>query len=253
MSFPPLALAANRRIGLRALEMFSEIGWRPIALLVPDGEKAECVSEMKDRLPGVPVFEGQAFRSPEHVARLRALRPDYLLSVHFPYMVPAEVLAIPAVGTLNLHPAYLPYNRGWHTPTWAICEGTPYGATLHWVDEGVDTGDLALQERLDIQPDETAHELYQRVLELEVNILKRAIPLMRDFKLPRVPQPTAGTGHSKKDIQSIQRLDLSASRPVAETIKLLRALTTNQWSEAAYFDLGGERYRIRVEIKKEES
>ena len=146
MSFPALVLAANRRIGLQALEIFLDVGWQPVALIVPDGEKADCVREMWDLLTGVPVFEGKAFCSPTNIDQLRALHPDYILSVHFPYLIPSEILAIPAIGTLNLHPAYLPYNRGWHTPTWAIYEGTPFGATLHWVDKGVDTGDIALQE-----------------------------------------------------------------------------------------------------------
>ena len=78
---------------------------------------------------------------------LEQLSLDYIICVHFPYIVPREILSIPKYGVTNLHPAYLPYNLGWHTPSWAILENTPIGATLHYMDECVDTGDIIHQKK----------------------------------------------------------------------------------------------------------
>ena len=253
MTNPRLAYAGNRRIGVRGLEILLEQDWRPAVLILPAGDNAEFTEEMKALAPGVPVLEGEDFRTREVVDTLASLELDYILSVHFPYVIPPAVLELPRVGSLNLHPAYLPFNRGWHTPTWAILDETPYGATLHWIDEGIDTGDIALRRKIDVRPDDTAHRLYQRVLRLEEELLREALPLLLERKLPRVPQEPGGTGHRKEEIRAVQRLDPSERKTVGEVIRLLRALTTNDWGEAAYFEVDGVRHRVRVEIRPEES
>lgn len=250
--FPRLIYAGNRKIGLRCLEILLEFGWKPVALLVAAGKYAEHSDDMINLVNEVPLFRGKSFREAESIDALKSLKPAYLLSVHFPYIIPKEVLEIPRIGALNLHPAYLPYNRGWHTPTWAILNGTPYGATLHWIDEGIDTGPIALRRPLEIFPSDTAHSLYQRVLALEEEVFREAIPLMASYRLPRIPQETNGTIHTKKDIEKIQKLDLQKQATIEELLTLLRALTTNKWSEAAYFIKNGVRYRVRIEIREED-
>lgn len=254
MSKPRLAYAANRQIGLRVLKILLEAGWTPAVLIVTKGKRAEFADEMHKLIPDVPLIEGKIFREAAGVEKLRSLGLDYLLSVHFPYIIPQEVLDIPHIGTLNLHPAYLPYNRGWHTPTWAIWEETPYGATLHWIDdaEGVDTGDIALHKRLEIMSEDTAHSLYQRVLALEEELFREAVPLLISRSLPRIRQDEASaTTHFKRDIEAVQKLDLSEHVSVEDILRRLRALTTNRWNEAAYFETDKNRYYVRVEIKKE--
>lgn len=245
--------AANRAIGLSCLRALLDEGITPCALLIPEGSQAEYVTEMRELLSEHPVIEGLAFREPESVELLRELEPDYLVSVHFPYIIPSQVLSIPTVGNLNLHPAYLPYNRGWHTPSWAILEDTVYGATLHWIDEGVDTGDIALQEKIEVLPEDTAHSLYQRVLHLEEELFRKAIPLLRTKSLPRRRQEGTGTSHSKADLRKVQQLDLNQRERIGELLRRLRALTTNRWEEAAFFEVDGRRYRIRVEIRPEDT
>jgi methionyl-tRNA formyltransferase len=250
MSKPKLAYAANRAVGLRGLELFLGAGWRPSVLILPGDGTAEFAQEMKDLVYGAQVLEGRSLREADALEVLASHELDYILSVHFPYLIPREVLEIPRIGTLNLHPAYLPFNRGWHTPTWAILDGTPYGATLHWVDEGLDTGEIALQDKLHVRPDDTAHSLYQRVLELEVQLLREALPLLSEGKLPRVPQQRDGTHHLRQELRALQRIDLSETRTIGDVLNLLRALTTNRLDEAAYFEVDGVLNSIRVEIRR---
>ena len=90
--------------------------------------------------------------------------------MHFPYLLRRPVLDTARAGVLNLHPSYLPYNRGWHTPTWAILDGTPAGASLHYIDESLDTGDLVCQKQAEIDPSDTAHTLYAKLKVLEVQV-----------------------------------------------------------------------------------
>ena len=135
---PNIGLAVNRRIGFQVVQHMIQSGSVPRILLVPKGRPADMwtaktVDIFEKAAGNGRVQHGKSFRAAEGVARLAESNLDYLISIHFPYIVPAEVLELPKIGTLNLHPAYLPYNRGWHTPSWAIADGTPYGATLHWI------------------------------------------------------------------------------------------------------------------------
>ncbi|MFH1443908.1 MAG: formyltransferase family protein [Candidatus Peregrinibacteria bacterium] len=245
MSTISVLYAANRSIGLTCLRSLLAADITPSGLLVAEGEGASFHEEMRALLPHVPTFSGKAFRSPEGLAQLRTLKPDYLISVHFPYIIPKEILALPGIGALNLHPAYLPFNRGWNTPTWAIVDQTPFGATLHWIDEGIDTGDIALQERVNVLPTDTAHELYQRALAAEQRVFETAIPLLKNHSLPRILQQGEGTFHAKGDIEGIRHLDACTDPALAE--RIVRGLTTNDPNEAAERTINGKSAPVRFE------
>lgn len=248
--FPKLAFAGNRNIALRCLRGLLDFGWKPSLLLIPKSRNSDIPDQMAEFLPDVQVLKGKDFREPHGLGVLRELKPDYMISVHFPYIVPREVLAVPQIGTLNLHPALLPYNRGWHTPTWAIMESTPYGATLHWMDEGIDTGDIALQQEVSVQPDDTADSLYQRVLKAEYELFLRALPSIVSGDLPRHPQePNSGTTHVKTDLAGVQELDLNACESVRDTLRRLRALTTSDPTERAHFRVGNQTYMATISIE----
>ena len=226
---------------------------RPVALLV-SGIAATEADALVGRCPHLSpdlVFRGAEFRRPEAVEVLRSLDLDVILSVHFPYLVPKEVLDLPRLGCLNLHPAYLPWNRGWHTATWALLEGTPIGATLHVMDEGVDSGDIVHQRQLEVRPFDVAHDLYSRLFELELEVLREAWPWIASGSFPRTPQyPNEGTRHDKNDLfaSGLQRLELGASSSVGDVLRRLRAFTTNRLDEAAYFEDGDRRYHVQVRI-----
>lgn len=249
-----LAYAANRALGVKVLRLLRENGIQPVALMVPSEPQDANISVMKSMLEdGVPVIEGKAFRDPPTRSLLAGLGLDYVLSVHYPYLFPPELLRLPKIGTLNLHPALLPYNRGWNTPSWAIVDGTPAGATLHWVNEDLDAGDIALQREVSPQPDDTADRLYQRLLQAELELMREAIPLLRERRLPRRPQETGGSFHMKKDLDAIRELDLDATAKVRDVVNRLRGLTTNVVEESAYFVEDGRRYFIRTEIIQDHS
>lgn len=239
MSTISLVFAGNRQIGLECLKLLLGAGITPSGLLLPEGDDASHNEHFRKLLPGVPVLEGKNI----DVAAIASWKPDYIVSVHFPHIIPKNVLTIPTVGTLNLHPAYLPWNRGWHTPTWAIYERTPFGATLHWIDEGVDTGPLALRKKVDVFEHDTAHTLYQRALQAEYELFREAIPMLVNRSLPRVPQELGGTNHRKTDIENIRRLHDEMT--LEDLSRTARALTTSNPDEAAYFEEVGDRIYVR--------
>ena len=249
-----LAFAGDRDVAVRVLDFLGQNGASPLALLVSGADRASHAEELIARCPGLPperILRGDAFRSPAGQALLCSLDLDLIVGVHFPYLVPADVLSIPRYGVLNLHPAYLPYNRGWHTPSWTILEGTPAGATLHFMDEGVDTGDIVHRQRMDVSPGDTANSLYRRIKELEFEVFREAWPRLAAGTFRRSPQrDEAGTMHWRSDLlrEEVRRLDLDEVVRTGELLRRLRALTTSSPDEAAFYEADGRRYRVQVLI-----
>ena len=253
---PRFAYAADRDIGVRVLDYLLQRGCEPAALLVSGADRASHAAELEARLPRLEgrVFRGAEFRARAGLDALGALDLDYIVAVHFPYLFPPEALRLARVGVLNLHPAFLPYNRGWHTASWAILEGTPVGATLHFMDEGVDTGDIVHQRELAVLPDDTADTLYRRIKELELEVFQQAWPAVEGGAVRRLPQPRqAGSTHRREDLlrDEVRRIDLDVPVPAGDLLRRLRALTTNSPAEAAYVEVDGVRYRVQVTLHRE--
>jgi methionyl-tRNA formyltransferase len=245
-----IVFGGDRAIAVRVLRHLKRQGIMPLILLLPDIARATHAEDLQRLCPGLDrghIIRGKEFRSEWGKKLLKKFSPDYIICVHFPYLLPPDVLSIPKYGALNLHPAYLPWNRGWHTATWAIWDRTPFGATLHFMNEEVDAGDIVHQKRVRILPDDTADRLYKRVMKLEYAVFKEAWPKLASGTNSRKPQIISkGTFHGKETITNIQRLDLKAPSDGEEVLRRLRALTTSVLSEAAYFEFNGTKHRLQI-------
>lgn len=245
-----IVYAGDRDISINVLRFLLEQGIKPKALMVSDQKTATHDKQLISvcgHLENDKILRGNYFRTEDGIKILRDVQPDYIIGIHFPYLIPKEVLEIPKIGFLNLHPAYLPYNKGWHTPTWAIWEKTPYGATLHFMDEGIDTGDILLQKEVSISPNDTADSLYRKVKIVEFDVFKEAWPMILKGTYKRKKQVGLGTMHTKKDISRIQEIDMKDFVVAEDLIRKIRALTTNKKEESAYFKASDKIYRIRFE------
>lgn len=252
---PKVVFAGDRDIAVDVLDFLNTTDAMIAGLLLPDSEDASHAEQLRDQcdyLDNSRVLSGKTFREPEGIHLLESISPDYIICVHFKYIVPTEVLELPSQGVLNLHPAYLPYNRGWHTPTWAIWDQTPYGATLHFMEPEVDAGDIVARKREPIRIDDTADELYNRVKRTEFDLFKKTWPLLAEFSYERQPQSQSeSTSHERADINDIQQIHLEETVKTGKLLRKLRALTTNDPSEAAVFKHDGEQYRVQVSITPE--
>ena len=74
-------------------------------------------------------------KEPKVLEAIDALQPDIGLSILFDYILRSEFLELCPLGVVNLHPSYLPYNRGQYPNVWSIMDGTPAGVTLHYIDD----------------------------------------------------------------------------------------------------------------------
>lgn len=144
------------------------------------------VCELADK-HGIPYLTTD-ISLPENIQRVKEIAPDFILSFYYRNMIKPHVLEIPRLGALNLHGSYLPKYRGRVPVNWAVINGeTETGATLHYMVEKPDAGDIVDQEKVAIAFSDTAHDVFGKLTAAAVHIIGRTWPLLREGTAPRIP------------------------------------------------------------------
>jgi|AntDeeMinimDraft_6_1070357.scaffolds.fasta_scaffold02641_4 methionyl-tRNA formyltransferase len=187
---------------------------------------------------------------PDQLDIVKQTAPDLIVSVGFDHLVPAEILAVPAEGAVNLHPSYLPHNRGKSPNVWPIVEDTPAGVTLHRMDAEFDTGAIVAQRRVETEFSDTGKQLHERLEDAQFELFTDVWTEIESGEVDYTPQDdTAGGYHSKADFVELCELDPEEELSVKTLLDRLRALTFPPFDNA-YLDIDGERYYVDVEILK---
>jgi methionyl-tRNA formyltransferase len=138
---------------------------------------------------GLPVLQPEKVKQGKLAALLEEQNPDLAVVAAYGRILPADALAVPRFGCLNVHASLLPELRGAAPAQWAIARGlAETGVTIMQMDEGLDTGDIRLQKRIPIAPDETGETLLARLGALGAEALAEALALLKSGELPRTRQ-----------------------------------------------------------------
>jgi len=149
----------------------------------------------------------------------------------FPHIFPPEILECFSGGILNIHNSYLPFNRGRHSTFWAIYDETPCGATIHWVDTGVDSGRIVERIMLENVGFANADMIYERQLDACVKLGFKYAPLLWGEIDSGIDQdPLVATHHYAREIEHITSLPSDGLTTWNEVVKLLRATATARGS-----------------------
>jgi methionyl-tRNA formyltransferase len=242
----------NNLTGLNVLKWLVGRNELIVGLAVHPDERAKYKNEIitTSGLKNTQIFNGNCINRPETVTQIRTLQPDIILSVFFGYRLGSEVLNIPPQGCINLHPAYLPFNRGVYPNVWAIIDGTPAGVTLHYMDEGFDTGDIIAQKKVPVNFHDTGESLYHRLEHACVELFKETWPEIKSGKNLRMQQASAGIYHSKKDVEVMDRIDLDRDYKSRDLINILRARTFYPY-RGAFVEIEGKKIFLHLELKEE--
>ncbi len=198
------------------------------------------------------IFDGSRLHEPSTLDRIQALGADVALSIFFGYILRPAFLDLFPAGTINLHPSYLPYNRGHYPNVWSLVDGTPAGATLHYVDAGVDTGDIIARRREPVEPIDTGESLYHKLERACVALFEETWPLIRAGRAPRVPQdPNEGTVHRAPDAERSAAIDLDRTYTARSLIDLIRARTFPPYA-GSFFVHEGRKVYLRLQMLYEE-
>lgn len=194
------------------------------------------------------VFAGSRLGEPADLEAIAGLEPDLAISVFFGYLLKPPFLELFQGNAINLHPGYLPYNRGTMPNVWSIIDQTPAGATLHYIDEGVDTGDIIAQKRVAVEPIDTGESLYSKLEDACVDVFREAWPLIRTGRAARSPQVAGeGTYHRRRDVEQVDTIDPDRAYTAADLLNVLRARTFPPYP-GAHFEIDGKRVYVRVQL-----
>jgi methionyl-tRNA formyltransferase len=201
------------------------------------------VHEVADRF-ALPVFTPPRLKAEGEAERFAGLAVDLGVVVAYGQILPESFLAAPPHGFLNLHASLLPRWRGAAPVARAIMAGdAETGVMVMRVEAGLDTGPVAMAEKVSIAPDVTAGELADRLATLGADLMVRALAALSRDGLSFVPQAADGVTYAKKLDKTETRIDWSL--PAAAVHNHIRGLSPEPgaWFEA---DLGRGPERIRV-------
>lgn len=127
------------------------------------------------------------------------LMPDIIVSYNYRFILKSDVISIPKMGVINLHVSYLPWNRGADPNFWSHVEGTPKGVTVHYIDPGIDTGDIITQKKVIFSEKDTLSTSYAKLHKEIQDLFYGVWPDIKKGKNSRIKQSGEGTAHWVKD------------------------------------------------------
>ena len=201
---------------------------------------------------GLEVITPRTLRSEDAVAELRDFTPDVVIVAAYGLILPKAILNVPPKGCYNLHASLLPRWRGAAPIQRAIMAGDlETGVMVMRMEKGLDTGPVALTERLAIGPDANAGEISGRLALAGANLMARALLMLEDGVLVFTPQAAEGITYAHKIDKAEARIDWT--KPAADLHNLVRGLAP---APGAFFDAqlgkGVERVKVlRTEISKD--
>ncbi|KAA2244365.1 methionyl-tRNA formyltransferase [Salinarimonas soli] len=171
--------------------------------------KPSPVHRLAERF-GIPVLTPKTLRTGEAADAFQAHAADVAVVVAYGMILPKPVLDAPGLGCLNLHASLLPRWRGAAPIQRAVMAGdTESGVAVMRMEEGLDTGPVAMVERVAITPDMTAGELHDRLMGLGADLMVRALAALSRGGLTFTPQPNEGVTYAKKITNEEARLDFA--------------------------------------------
>lgn len=177
----------------------------------------------------IPILQPAWIKDRQSIEEISALAPEVIVVVAYGQILPQGILETPRVACLNLHASLLPRHRGAAPIQAAIASGDfETGITVMYMDEGLDTGDILLQRKLDILPTNTGGSLHDRLAQIAPDALLESLQLLAKEIAPREPQNNALATYAPKLNRDDGKIDWTESAEIIE--RKIRAF--NPWPGA---------------------
>lgn len=206
-----IVVHGQQAFGKAVLEALLKRGEEVVAVYAApekEGAKADPLKEAA-LAAGLKVLQPASYKTPEVLAEFKALKPDLQVMAFVTLFVPEEFLNAPTHGSIQYHPSLLPLYRGASAINWPIIKGEKEtGLSIFWPDNGLDTGDILVQKKTPIGPNDTLGTVYfDRLFPMGVEAMLEGVDLVKAGKAPRIKQDEAlatyegkcGPGNAKID------------------------------------------------------
>ena len=194
---------------------------------------------------GIPVFQPEKIKSGELMPILEELKPDMIVVVAYGKILPKYVLDFAKYGCINMHASLLPKLRGAAPVQWAVINGEKEtGVTTMLMNEGLDTGDMLLSEKLEIGEYETSKELFARIAEIGGRLLVKTIENIESI----VPEKQPDAAESYAPLITKEMAHIDWSMPTDKISKLICGMNDKPMAYSFYKD---EQVKIISAVKGE--
>ncbi len=238
----------GKQLGVNCLRTLLEAGVKP-ALVIPnlddDGLKPlwhESLTKTAQDA-GLKVITGIKVRDPIIIAEIKKINPEIIFCFGGMQIIPKEVLDIPKLGTLNIHPALLPKYRGRFSTVHALFNGEKYtGVTLHYMSEALDAGPIISQKKYPIEDSDTGETLYHKFTAAGTELFKEFLAKwLKGEKIIAFPQDETQATYYPKGLPNNGEIDWNwTGRQIKDFI---RAMTFPPFPPAS-FKIGDQKMII---------
>ena len=200
--------------------------------------------EVEARRLGIPVLTPTTLKTPEALEQFRAHNADAAVVVAYGMILPQAILGTPKLGCFNLHASLLPHWRGAAPINRAIMAGDiETGVVVMRMDAGLDTGDVAMAERMAITDAMTAADVHDALARLGGDLMARAMGALERGKLQLTKQSAEGVTYATKIEKAEARIDWN--RPAREVLRHIHGLSPfpGAWSK---MPIEGEQVRVKI-------
>ena len=206
-----IVVHGQQAFGKAVLEALIKRGDEVVAVYVAPEKPGQKPDPLKEAALAakLPVYQPESYRKPEVWEQFRALKPDLQVMAFVTLFVPEDFLNIPTHGSIQYHPSLLPKYRGPSAINWPIIQGeTETGLSIFWPDNGLDTGDVLLQKKTPISPDDSLGSVYfDRLFPMGVEAMLEAVDLVKAGKAPRIKQDHAQATYEGRCVPDNARID----------------------------------------------
>jgi methionyl-tRNA formyltransferase len=238
-----LTIIGQAAFGEAVLDRLRADGHEVVAVSAPASPGAARPDPLLARAEalGIPVVPTGTLKDTAAFEEWRAFQPELCVMAFVTDILPDEVFALPARGTIQYHPSLLPLYRGSSAMNWPIIFGAhETGLTIFWPDKGIDTGPVLLQKRVLIEPDETMGSLYfNKLFPMGVDAMSEAVALVAAGNAPAHPQD-----HTRSTYEPPCRdphAEIHWHEPADRVYALIRGCNPQP---GAWFMHGGTRVRV---------
>ena len=199
---------------------------------------------------GLPILQPVNLKDPEFVEELRSYQADLQIVVAF-RMLPEIVWNMPPLGTFNLHASLLPQYRGAAPINWAVINGeTETGITTFFLQHEIDTGNIIMQEKINIAPDDNAGIVHDRLMMLGADLVLKTVNQIESGNVASIPQPDGELKPAPKIFKETCRINFNAT---AEAVRnLVRGLAPYPAAWIELTDPSGNTTNMKIyEVSKE--
>jgi methionyl-tRNA formyltransferase len=238
-----IVVHGQQAFGKAVLEALLKRGENVIAVYVAPEKPGQKPDPLKEAALAakLPVYQPASYRTPEAAEEFRALRPDLQVMAFVTLFVPEEFLNVPTKGSIQYHPSLLPRYRGPSAINWPIIQGeTETGLSIFWPDNGLDTGDVLLQKKTHLGPEDSLGSVYfDRLFPMGVEAMLEAVDLVRAGNAPRIKQDESRATYEGRCTTDNARIDWG--KPWRQIHNLIRGCNP---APGAWTSLGGHALQV---------